>query len=345
MTTHCVRRLAAFALTMAATLAQAAVGLTILPGTAGDGPVTLFHPTAAAETPFVRGPFQMHYAVNAEPARGNGRLVVLSHGSGGSPWVHSDLARALVDAGFVVAMPEHRGDNHRDHSTPGPASWAVRPLEVSRAIDAVGADPRFAQALVFGAVGVYGMSAGGHTALSLAGGRWSPAGFRDHCAAHLADDFPACVGLATRLTGGTFDGLKKWVALRIIRRRFDDARPHTHTDPRVRAIVAAVPFAADFDMASFAAPHVPLGIVGAGQDRWLAPAFHSGAVLAACKPCERIADLPEAGHGALLSPAPPAEALAPAAAALLGDPPGFDRRVLPAVDQRIAAFFVRHLLP
>jgi hypothetical protein len=30
---------------------------------------------------------------------------------------------------------------------------------------------------------------------------------------------------------------------------------------------------------------------------------------------------------------------------VLNDPPGFDRRVLPEVDRKIAAFFVRHVTP
>ena len=340
----CLALLAA-ACALAAVVAEAAVGYTELPAVAGDGPVTVFYPTRGDEAPFQRGPFAMSFAVAAEPARGNGRLVVMSHGSGGSPWVHSDLARALVDAGFVVAMPEHRGDNQKDHATPGPVSWKLRPAEGSRAIDAVAHDTRFATLLSFDAVGMYGMSAGGHTALSLAGGRWSPASFGAHCEAHIDADFPACVGLATALTGGAFDGLKKAVALRVIGRRFDDSAWQTHTDPRIRAIVAGVPFAADFDMATLAAPRVPLGLVTAAQDRWLAPAFHSGAVLKACAACERVADLPGAGHGALLSPAPPAAVLEPTLAALLADPPGFDRGILAEVDRRIVAFFAKHLFP
>ena len=339
------RRLLAAALSLAAVAAEAAVGLTELPGVGGDGPVTVFYPTRGDEVPVKRGPFTMNLAANGGPARGNGRLVVISHGSGGSPWVHSHLARALVESGFVVAMPEHRGDNYKDFATPGPESWKRRPAEVSRAIDAVAQDPRFAPLLSLGAVGMYGMSAGGHTALSLAGGRWSPATLRDHCNAHIAEDFPACVGLATRLTGGALDGLKEWLALRVIGYRFDDATWQTHTDPRIRAIVAGVPFAADFDMASLVAPRMPLGLVTAGQDRWLAPAFHSAAVLNACAPCERVAELSGGGHGALLSPAPPADVLGKTAAALLADPPGFDRRVLPVVDQRIGDFFRKHLLP
>lgn len=332
-------------LALAAAGVDAGVGLSEIPGVQGHGPVTLYYPTAAEDQPQRHGPYTLKLAPQAAPVRGNGRLIVISHGSGGSPWVHADLARALVEAGFVVAMPEHRGDNYKERGDAGPESWKRRPAEVSRAIDAVAQDARFAPLLTFDKVGMYGMSAGGHTALSLAGGRWSPARFSQHCEANIANDFPTCVGLFARLTGGIFDGLKMKVALSVIRHRFDDATWHTHTDPRVRAIVAGVPAAADFDHASLANPGVPVGLVTAGQDKWLAPRFHSGAVLKSCKTCELIADLPTAGHGALLSPPPPMDRMGELAAELLGDPPGFDRSVMPQVDRRITAFFSRHLVP
>jgi len=322
--------------------AAAGTGLATLPATGTDGPVTVYYPTAADDTTVRRGPFSLALAPDAAPRPGNGRLVVISHGSGGSPWVHADLARTLVDAGFVVAMPKHRGDSAGDDGQPGPVSWMQRPAEVSRAIDAIGRDPRFAPLVTLDRVGMYGMSAGGHTALTVAGGRWSPAGFARHCEAHLAEDFATCVGLATRLTGGAFDGFKLWLAGTILRQRFGgDDVPRTHADPRIAAVVAGVPLAADFDMASFAAPRVPLGLVTAAKDAWLVPRFHSDRVLAACPRCEHLADLPDGGHGALLAPPPPG--LTGLVGDLLNDPPGFDRRVLPDVDRRIAAFFLRHL--
>jgi predicted dienelactone hydrolase len=336
-----MRRLLAPLLFLLCAAAQAAVGLTELPGLQGDGPVTVFYPTAAAAQPQKRGPFTIQAAPESAPERGNGRLVVISHGSGGSPWVHADLARALVEAGFVVALPEHAGDNYKDHSGVGPTSWKRRPAEVSRAIDAIGRDPRFAPLLQLDKVGMYGMSAGGHAALSLAGGRWSPAMMKKHCEAHIAEDFNSCVGLASRLDGGPLDGMKvrtaRWVLYWLLR----DAAWYGYTEARVRAIVAGVPFAVDFDLASLASPAVPLGLVTAGKDAWLTPRFHSEAVLAACKSCERVADLPNGGHGALLSPFPPK--LSAASAALLNDPPGFDRKVLPEVDRKIVEFFRKHL--
>ena len=321
--------------------AQAAVGITEIPGKDGDGPVTVFYPSSGEARPLKRGPFTLDSAWQGAPVRGNGRLIVVSHGSGGAPWPQSDLARALVESGFVVAMPEHRGDNYKDMSAVGPESWKRRPAEVSRAIDAVAQDPRLAPLLALDKVGMYGMSAGGHTGLSLAGGRWSEARFKEHCEAHIAEDFYSCVGLTTRLNGGVLDGLKERIALAVIRWRFDDKTWYTYADPRIAAVVAAVPYATDFDMDSLAAPRVPLALITARQDKWLLPRFHSDRVLQACAACERLADLQNGGHGSLLSPFPPG--LSGLVADLLNDPPGFDRSVLPEVDRRIAAFFRKHL--
>jgi predicted dienelactone hydrolase len=332
-------------LALAAVWAQAGVGLTTLPGLQGDGPVTVFYPSSGIDQPLQRGPYTLQIAPGGVPLRGNGRLVVMSHGSGGGPWVHSDLARKLVEAGFTVAFPEHLGDNSKSMADAGPVSWRRRPGEVSRAIDSVARDKLFAPLLSLDQVGMYGMSAGGHTALAMAGGRWSPALLRKHCEAHLDEDFSSCVGLATQLHGNVLDGLKKAVAIRVIRHRLDDDAWYSHDEPRVKAVVAEVPFAADFDLHSLAEPRVPLGIVRAGQDRWLVPRFHSGALLQACKSCVLVADVPTAGHGSLLSPPPPHENLGPIAADLLSDPPGFDRALVPATHARIVAFFRQHLLP
>ncbi len=339
---NCFKNALLYLLLFATGTASASVGLTTIAPSATDGTITLYYPSNAPEQQINRGRFQFHLAEHAEPVRGNGHLIIISHGSGGSPWVHADLARSMVEAGFIVAMPEHHGDNYKDDSHPGPDSWTLRPAEVSRAIDAVGRDPRFAPLLTLDKVGMYGMSAGGHTALSMAGGRWSPAGFKQHCEEDLVNDFHSCVGLITRLNGGFFDGLKKWLALTIIRSRFSDTTTREHHDPRVAAIVAGVPAAADFDMASLQNPPVPLGLVTAGQDRWLVPRFHSGRVLAACQTCEHIADVPDAGHGSLLSPLPPN--LTGLVGDMLNDPPGFDRAQMPVVDKKITAFFEKHLL-
>jgi predicted dienelactone hydrolase len=331
----------AMGLVLSGGAARAAMGMTEIPASGADGPITVYYPS---DSPSRRGegPFALDLAADGTPVRGNGRLVVVTHGTGASPWVYADQARALVDAGFVVALPLHRADNYLDHSD-AQGALERRPLEVSRAIDRLGEDARFAPLLALDRVGVYGMSAGGHTALTLAGGRWSYANFRRHCDTHLAAEVQFCVGVVTQLTGGMLDGLKQWVARTIIGWRFADETPRGHEDARIAAVVAAVPAAAIFEMPSLATPRVPLALVTARQDRWLVPRFHSDRVLQACSTCEQLVDLDHAGHGAYLSPLPPG--LSGVLAQMLADPPGFDRAAMPAVHAKVAEFFRRRLLP
>jgi hypothetical protein len=321
------------------------MGLTQLSQPDG-GQATIFYPAAGRESAFQNGPFRLSVIPDGVPIQGNRRLIVVSHGSGGSPWVHADLARTLVRRGFTVVLPRHHADNYLDASEPGPASWRLRPREVSEAIDIVARNAAPAARLDFQSVGVFGGSAGGHTALSLAGGQWSEARFRDHCDRHMEQDFPSCVGFALRLRGDGFDGLKLWLAKRVIDWRFSDETLHEDGDPRIRAAVAMVPFAADFASDSLRHPKIPLGLIVAEKDVNQNPRFHVKAVLDVCQPrCQLIMNLPDAGHGAMLSPLPPLE---PGGIAehLLGDPPEFDRgRVIPELNARIADFFERHLIP
>ncbi len=158
--------------------------------------------------------------------------------------MHLDLVRTLVDAGFTVALPEHQADNYKDDSEPGPPSWRRRPVEVSRAIDRLSREPAFASRLDLEHVGMFGMSAGGHTAPTLAGGRWSPSRLRRHCQLHIAEDFHACAGPSLALSGGALDGIKRFIVTAINDRKLDDSSWYEHRDPRIIAVAAGVPFAA-----------------------------------------------------------------------------------------------------
>jgi predicted dienelactone hydrolase len=304
------------------------------------------YPSSTAATELRGGPFKTQASPDGALAREslNGKLVVLSHGTGGGYWPQLDLAQALVNAGFVVAMPSHRGDNQENTSDSGPASWKRRPGEISQAIDAVLANPRFAQALDTQRVGVYGMSAGGLTALTLAGAKWSPAQFARHCETHIAQDFHTCVGVHAQLTGGVMDGVKVAVARSVIQSRFSDETWYEHHDPRVAAVVSAVPLVVAADLDSLRKPRVPLGLLTSEFDAWLAPRFHRDPLLAACLPCERVVHQARGGHASTLSPWPSAELnLGERLNKLLADPPGFDRSTLPADFAAIAQFFVKKL--
>ncbi|MBS7806725.1 dienelactone hydrolase [Variovorax sp. PCZ-1] len=334
---------ASLAWTISLNAHAATLGFVQLPATASSPEISLFYPSSSPATRIQQGRFALSLAWEGAWVDTPQKLplLLISHGSGGAPWPLSDLARAFVDAGYAVALPTHAGDNHRDMRNEGPASWVLRPREISQTLDALAAHPHYSKVIETQRAGVYGTSAGGFNALVLAGGQWSQGNFMRHCLANMEKDFHACVGLATYLRGNALDGIKLAVARAEHRRRFDDDTMLSHHEPRIRAAVASVPMAAPFDMASFARPGIPLGIIEAGQDVWLHPQFHSERVLNACKRCELIARLAQAGHGSLFSPWP--QDLAASLSPMLVDPAGFDRSSLPNVYAQLVTFFNRHL--
>ena len=79
-----VRFFLAAALAMVTATAEAAVGLTEIAGKADDGIVTVYYPSGSEAQTVKRGRFIFQLALEGAPLRGNGRLIVISHGSGGS---------------------------------------------------------------------------------------------------------------------------------------------------------------------------------------------------------------------------------------------------------------------
>lgn len=318
----------------------AQIGLTQIQ--AGPLPITLVYPTAASTRSVSSGPFTLDVAPDATPAKGNGHLIVMSHGTGGSAIAGHDLAATLARAGFVVAQVEHEGDNWRDQRLAGPESWKRRPVEVSRTIDAVERDARFGPLLDTRKVGVHGMSAGGVTGLALAGGQWSLDGLVLHCKAMLAADPVFC------LTGTRTE------AERAQRRAQYESAPAGGVnptpfggaavrDPRVAAIALSVPLGVIFSAESLAQLHTPLGIVEATDDAVLVPRFHSRRVLELCKSCTRIDRLDGADHFDVLSPWPESVARDVASAFDGKGNKGIPRARLLQSYERVATYFKAQL--
>jgi predicted dienelactone hydrolase len=121
-------------------------------------PITSVYPTDSSG-PHTFGQFGLDVALDAEPSRGNGRLIVFSLGAGGDAYTLHTPARTPAPAGFLVAQPEHRGENRHDESDSAIAQCKRRPAEISQAIDAVDANSKFSSALQPDRLGVYGVSA------------------------------------------------------------------------------------------------------------------------------------------------------------------------------------------
>ena len=338
--------------------AQAQVGMSTWPVQAR--PVTLIYPTQAVSRPQTFGPFTIDVALNAAPLNQRQRLIVISHGTGGSAIADHALAAALARAGFVVAQPQHEGDNWQDTRLAGPESFQRRPQEVIQVIDALAKDPKWSARLDLARVGVHGMSAGGVTGISLAGGQWRTLNLLRHCQAHLKADESFCFqgakdGAARAERQAQYDraryvpevflpaGLKTVHGGRTPAKHSAEVRP----DPRIASVTLAVPLSSIFTAESLARIRVPVGVVSAQRDEVLVPRFHSGHLLAHCKACTLLADLPGAGHFDVLWPWPETVAREVAAQQVRGGAPvpGFDGRLRDAAHAKIVAFHRQHLQP
>lgn len=305
---------AALVLGTAAPSARAQVGQTRLDL---EGlPVTLTYPTEAVARPVAQGPFTLTVAPDAALAPGAPRrLIVMSHGTGGSAVAEGTLAGRLARAGFVVAQPQHAGDNFQDAKDAGPTAWARRPVELTRVIDALAKDPRWAPRLALDKVGVHGSSAGGATALVMAGASWRMLDYVRHCDTHLEADWGTCMGGAVTPAAQaarteryrSVRGAPEFflpASLKQVHggpaRGGSDPRP----DPRVASVSAAVPVASMFTAESLARIAVPVGLLRMGQDTMVVPALHVDRVTQACRRCKVIVDLPQGAHMDLMSPWP-----------------------------------------
>jgi predicted dienelactone hydrolase len=343
---------------MASTASLAQVGMAQLQ--VGAMPVTLSYPTATAVAPHSIGSFTLQVALNATPSPGRYPLVVMSHGSGGSPVPDHALASTLVRAGFVVAQPLHHGNNHRDNSLAGPATFQRRPGEAIQVIDALAHHPQWAARLDLSRVGIHGMSAGGVTGLALAGAQWRLLNLVRHCDRHTLDDEGFCFqgalepeARAQRVS--SFKSARYWPEfvlpseLKAVHggRTPTSAQPDPRPDPRVAAVTLMVPVAAIFSAESLSRIRIPVGLVSAQHDEVLVPRFHSDHVLRHCTTCTQLAELPQAGHFDVLWPWPADVAREVAATQVRGGlpHPAFNPREREVAHQRIAEFFRHNLAP
>lgn len=324
---------------------------------AGVLPVTLVYPTASAERSVTIGPFSIRVAPDAPPLPGHRPLIVISHGTGGSAVADHALAAALARAGFVVAQPLHQGDNYLDARDAGPVAFERRPSEVSAVIDDLARDPRWRQHLDLRKVGVHGMSAGGVTALSMAGAQWNLLTMVRHCNRHREADAGFCFQGAVTAEARA-DRVQRYERARWVPDWFMPASTKTlhggrsvqsgedpRPDPRIESVSLAVPVAAIFTAESLARIRIPVFVVAAQDDQVLVPRFHAQRVLAYCRTASMMSPLAGAGHFDLLSPWPQGVAQQVAATQPRGGlpNPSFDRTQLSAAHARIVAFHLQQL--
>jgi predicted dienelactone hydrolase len=251
-------------------------------------PTLVMYPSNSPEQPEKLGPYTLNVAMDAPIAAGPFPLIVISHGSGGSHLVYRTLAAHLARGGFVVAMPEHPGNNRTNNDLVDTvANLANRPRLIHLVIDWAFSSDAFAPCLIPDTVAIVGNSMGGYTALAIAGG--------------IPTSFPQ-------------ESPDRQL------RRID-----VDPDPRVKALVLLAPATAWFMAAgALHGVRIPILLWTAEKDSYT-PEFHAQIVKAGAPDPALIEHsiAANAGHFSFLSPFP--DAMTNPAFLPSQDPAGFDR--------------------
>jgi len=269
--------------------------------------LVVFYPSQVTARPTKLGPFTLDIALGADIADGRFPLAVISHGSGGSQLGYRSIAIDLAKRGFVVALPLHPGNNFQDNRAAGSvANWTDRPKHIAAAIDHLLAAGRFSASIDAQKVAVIGHSAGGYSALAVAGGVADTGSIHALCQQSVAQQGPFC-------TGGRGPAEPATVI-------------HHQKDARVKALVLMAPVGVLYQhQQSLAQVELPVLLLQAEHDAELIEPYHADVIAqqlpATAKLTRRMVE--NSGHYSFITPFPAflAAELGPVAQ----DPAGFDR--------------------
>lgn len=107
--------------------------------------------------------------------------IVMSHGAGGNAGQFGWIAAQLADAGHVVILPNHPGTTTGNASAAAAVRVWERPADVSAVLDEITGNPDTYPFIDPGRIAVLGFSAGGYTAMALAGARVDPDRLQRFC--------------------------------------------------------------------------------------------------------------------------------------------------------------------
>ena len=268
-------------------------------------PVAIWYPSDEIAGPIDRGPFSFSAAENAAPRKGQHPLVIISHGAGSGMFTHVNLAAALANAGYIVVAPTHTNDNFRDDSGSGTASVIKsRAKTITRLIDRITSPNPLNLQVDTKRISVAGFSAGGTTALALAGAIPVMAAALTHCA---ASNDPFCRFIDPDDP------------------RFDDTTPLSNLhDARIQSFVLMAPVTAYFTEPELKKLSQPLFIFAPGRDTELSAQLNAARLRPHISPESRYLENPDAGHFSIL-PVFPQAVRDQVPEALTTDSEGFDR--------------------
>jgi predicted dienelactone hydrolase len=271
----------------------------------GPMPAIVFYPTRPGGGSTEVGPFTIAATRGAAPASGAYPLIVHSHGTGGTHLGHHDTLAALARAGFVAAAVQHPRDNFLDSSGFATDLQLIgRPHHIVALIDGALGNATVGPRIDRSRIGMAGFSAGGYTALLVAG---------------AVPNF----SLAAEY--------RRAVPIDALRQRADAApkgrqKPGLEfiADPRVRAIFLMAPaLGYVFDREALANVNVPVRLYRPAADEVLVHPWNAERVAQMLPKPPEYHVIEKAGHYVFLAPC--SVSLAQRVPEICADPPGVDR--------------------
>ncbi len=286
-------------------------------------PVTVFYPTTAKPRAVWLGSAFASVAPRGAVAAGVHPLIVMSHGTGGAGLSHIDTALALAEAGYIVAVPTHPGDNFQQSTAVGGPDWmAGRSRQIVRTTDFMLHGWKASAQVDPGRVGLFGFSAGATSVLIAVGGRLDPALAADHC--RTAPEFVCQI-------------VKPGAPLR------DAAEGEREPAGLIKAVVIAAPgFGFAIAPDGLKAITAPVQLWDGEADDRTPPATNALLVRGLLPAAPDFHLVPKAGHLSFLAPCGLAAVLAPKG--LCTDQKGFDRKAFHRdFNAAVLAFYDRTL--
>lgn len=270
-------------------------------------PLALLYPTGTASESVQFGPFQMDLSVGATVASGDFPLVIISHGSGGTNLGYRSIAFTLVKQGYVVGIPLHPKNNFQNNVAEGTnQNWINRPLHISATIDAILSEPNISANINADKIAVIGHSAGGYTALAVAGGVADTTHLIDLCRSDATISEPFCALVANN--------------------QVKAEKIANSQDERIKAIVLMAPVGILFKSEDALDKVVmPTLMLRAEKDSELTEPYEAE-VIAQNLPNQALlidCTVPNAGHYSFITPFP--KAIQDEVGVVAKDPDGFDR--------------------
>ncbi len=117
----------------------------------------------------------------APHAQGKFPMIIISHGAGGNAGQFGWIASELAQAGYVVVLPNHPGTTSMNASAHAAVRVWERPADISAVIDQITTNPQNYPYIDSSRIMALGFSAGGYTAMAVAGARVDPDALQHFC--------------------------------------------------------------------------------------------------------------------------------------------------------------------